>query len=269
MKRIKNTPNWVSFSKIWTGFTHKHHIYFLSSSLLCSQVALLVKTCLPIQETRDTDSIPGLGRSPGEGNSNPLQYSCLENSMDRGIWWATVHGVAKSWIWLKWLSTSLLAPNHELGKPWDTLSSVQFSHSVMSDSLQPHELQHTRPSCPSTTPRVHPNSCPSSRWCHPAISSSVVPFSSCPQSLPASESLPMSQLFAWGGQSIGVSALASVQPKNTLDWSPLEWIGWISLQSKGFSRAFYNTTVQKHQFLGAQLSSQSNFHIHTWLLEKP
>ena len=127
MRRIKNTPNWVSFSKIWTGFTHKHHIYFLSSSLLCSQVALLVKTCLPIQETRDTDSIPGLGRSPGEGNSNPLQYSCLENSMDRGIWWATVHGVAKSWIWLKWLSTSLLAPNHELGKPWDTLSSVQFS----------------------------------------------------------------------------------------------------------------------------------------------
>ena len=102
----------------------------------------------------------------------------------------------------------------------------------MSDSLRPHELQHARPPCPSPTPGVHPNSCPSSRWCHPAISSSVVPFSSCPQSLPASESFPMSQLFTWGGQSTGVSALASFLPKNTQDWSPLEWTGWISLQSK-------------------------------------
>ena len=108
--------------------------------------------------------------------------------------------------------------------------SVQFSHSVMSDSLRPHELQHARPPCPSPTPGVHSNSCPSSRWCHPAISSSVVPFSSWPQSLPASESFPMSQLFAWGSQTIGVSALASVLPKNTQDWSPLEWTGWISLQ---------------------------------------
>ena len=107
------------------------------------------------------------------------------------------------------------------------------------------------------------------RWCHPAISSSVVPFSSCPQSLSASGSFPMSQLFAWGGQSIGVSALASVLPMNTQDSSPLEWTGWISLQSKGVSRVFSNTTVQKHQFFGAQLSSQSNSHIHTWLLEKP
>ena len=105
----------------------------------------------------------------------------------------------------------------------------------MSDSLWPHELQHARPPCPSPTPGVHPNSCPSSWWCHPAISSSVIPFSSCPQSLPASESSPMSQLFAWGGQSIGVSALASFFPKNTQDWSPLEWTGWISLQSKGLS----------------------------------
>ena len=104
---------------------------------------------------------------------------------------------------------------------------------------------------------------------HPAISSSVIPFSSCPQSLPASESFPMSQLFTWGGQSIGVSALASVLPKNTQDWAPLEWTGWISLQSKGLSRVFSNTTVQKHQFFGAQLSSQSNSHIHTWPLEKP
>ena len=106
-------------------------------------------------------------------------------------------------------------------------------------------------------------------WCHPAISSSVVPFSSCPQSLPSSESFPMSQLFAWGGQSIAVSALASVLPKNTQDWSPLEWTGWISLQSKGLSRVFSNTTVQKHQFFSAQLSSQSNSHIHTWPQEKP
>ena len=126
-------------------------------------------------------------------------------------------------------------------------ASVQFSHSVVSNSLWPHELQHTRPPCPSPTPRVHSNSCPSSRWCHLAISSSVVPFS--PQSLPASESFPMSQLFAWGGQSIGVSALASVLPMNVQDWSPLEWTGWISLQSKGLSRVFSNTTVQKHQFL--------------------
>ena len=120
----------------------------------------------------------------------------------------------------------------------------------MSDSLQPHELQHTRPPCPSPTPRVHSNSCPSSWWCHPAISSSVVPFSSCPQSLPASGSFPMSQLFPWGGQSIGVSALASVLPMNTQGWSPLERTGWISSQSKGLSRVFSSTTVQKHQFFG-------------------
>ena len=131
------------------------------------------------------------------------------------------------------------------------LASVQFSRSVMSDSLRPHESQHARPPCPSPTPRVHSNSCPSSRWCHPAISSSVVPFSSCPQSLPASGSFPMSQFFASGGQSIGVSASA---PKNTQDWSPLGWTGWISLQLKGLSRVFSNTTVQKHQFFGAQLS---------------
>ena len=148
-------------------------------------------------------------------------------------------------------------------------SSVQFSHSVMSDSLRPHELQHTRPPCPSPTSVVHSNSCPSSQWCHPAILSSVIPFPSCPQFLPASESFPMSQLFAWGGQSTGASALASVFPMNTRDWSPLEWSGWISLQSKGLSRVFSNTTVQNHQFFGVQLSSQSNSHICTWLLEKP
>ena len=145
----------------------------------------------------------------------------------------------------------------------------QFSRSVMSDSLLPHELQHARPPCPSPTPRVYSNSCLSSRWCHPAISSSVVPFSFCPRSLPASGSFPVSQLLACGGQSIGVSASTSVRPMNTQDWSPLGWTGWISLQTKGLSRVFSNTTVQKHQFFGAQLSSQSNSHIHTWPLEKP
>ena len=147
-------------------------------------------------------------------------------------------------------------------------SSVQFSHSVVSNSLQPCESQHTRPPCPSPTPGVHSDSRPSSQWCHPAISSSVVPFSSCPQSLPASESFPMSQLFAWGGQSTGVSALASFLPMKSQGWSPSEWTGWISLQSKGLSRVFSNTTVQKHQFFGTQLASQSNSHIHTWPLEK-
>ena len=139
-------------------------------------------------------------------------------------------------------------------------SSVQFSRSGVSDSLRPHELQHTRPPCLSPTPRVHSNSCPSSRWCYPAISSSVIPFSSCPQSLPASKSFPISQLFAWGGQSIGVPALASFLPMNTQDWFPLKWTGWISLQAKGLSRVFSNTTVQTHQFFGAQFSSQFNSH---------
>ena len=148
-------------------------------------------------------------------------------------------------------------------------SSVQFSRSVVSNSLQPHESQQTRPPCPSQTPEVYSNSCPFSQWCHQAISSSVVPFSSCPQSLLASGSFPMSQLFTWGGQSIGVSASASVLPINIQDWFPLGWTGWISLQSKGLSRVFSNTTVQKHQFFGTQLSSQSSSHIHTWLLEKP
>ena len=147
--------------------------------------------------------------------------------------------------------------------------SVQFSHSVVSNSLRPHELQHVRPPCPSPAPRVHSNSRPLSQWCHPAISSSVVPFSSCPQSLPTSQSFPMSQLFTWGGQSTGVSALASFLPENTQGWSPSEWKGWISLQSKGPSRVFSNTTVQKHQFFSAQPSSQSNSRIPTWPLEKP
>ena len=148
-------------------------------------------------------------------------------------------------------------------------SSVQFSSvAQLFLTLQHHESQHARPPCPSSTPGVHSNARPSSWWCHPAISSSVIPFSSCPQPLPTSESFPMSQLFTWGGQSTGASALASFPPRNTQGWSPSEWTGWISLQSKGLSRIFSNTTVQKHLFFGAQPSSQSNSHIHTWPLEK-
>ena len=148
-------------------------------------------------------------------------------------------------------------------------SSVQFSHSVVSDSLWSYELQHARSPCPSPTPGVYPNSCPLSQWCHPTISSSIIPFSYHLQSFLASGYFQMSQLFASGGQSNGVSASTSVLPMNTQDWSPSEWTGWISLQSKGLSRVFSNTTVQKHQFFGAQLSSQSNSHIHTWPLERP
>ena len=133
-------------------------------------------------------------------------------------------------------------------------SSVQFSHSVVSNSLRSHRQQHARLARPSPTPGAYSNSCPLNRWCHPAISSSVIPFSFCLQSFPASGSFPMSQFFALGGQTIGVSASASVLPMNTQDWSPLGWTGWISLQSKGLSRIFSNTTVQKHQFFGAQLS---------------
>ena len=132
-------------------------------------------------------------------------------------------------------------PNKHMKRCSTSLSSVQFSHSVVSDSLRPHESQHARPPCPSPTPGVYLNSCPSSQWCHPGISSSVT--QSCPQSLPASGSFTMSQLLAWDGQSIGVSALASVLPMNIQDWFPLGWTGWLSLQSKGLSRVFSNSTV--------------------------
>ena len=149
------------------------------------------------------------------------------------------------------------------------LSSVQFSLSVISNYLWPHGLQHTRLSCPSPTPRAYSNSCPLSRWCHPTISSSVVPFSSHLQSFPASRSFPVSQFFTSGGQSFGVSASASVLPMNIQDWFPLGLTGLISLQSKGLSRVFSNTTVQRHQFFDTQLSLWTNSPIHTWLLEKP
>ena len=185
---------------------------------------------------------------------------------------SSVHGL-ENWTLLRWQHF----PNLPTDSTQPSQNSIcllrrnlQFSTVVQScPTLQPHESQHARPPCPSPSPGVHPNSCPLSLWRHPAISSSVVPFSSCPQPLPASGSFPMSQLFASGGQSTGVSALASVLTKNTKDWSPLEWTGWISLQSKGLSRVFSNITVQKHQLFGTQPSSQSNSHIHTWPQEKP
>jgi len=149
-------------------------------------------------------------------------------------------------------------PAGQLGLPglfWahrhPTVSSAQFSRSVVSDSLRPHGPQHSRPPCPSPTPKTYSTLCPLNQWCHPTISSSVIPFSSCLQFFPASGSFPMSQFFASGGQSIGVSASTSVLPKNTQDWSPLVWTGWISSQSKGLASVFSNTTVQKHQFFGA------------------
>ena len=148
-------------------------------------------------------------------------------------------------------------------------NSVQFSHSIVSNSLQPHGQQHIRLPCPSSSPRVCSNSCPLSQWCHPTISASVIPLSSHLQSFPISGSFQMSQFFASGGQGIEVSASTSVLPVNIQDWFPLGWTGWIYLQTRGLSRIFSNTTVQKHQVFSAQLSSQSNSHIHTWPLETP
>ena len=147
--------------------------------------------------------------------------------------------------------------------------SVQFSRSVMSNSLRHQGLKHARPPCPSPTPRACSNSCPLNRWCHPTISSSVIPFSSHLQSFPASGSFPMSQLFASGGQSIGVSVSVSVLPMNIQDWFPSGWTGWISLQTKGLSRVLSTARIQKHQFFSVQISLWSNSHIHTWLLEIP
>ena len=168
-----------------------------------------------------------------------------------------------------WISDAI-QPSHSLSPPsCPAIYGVQFTRSVMSESLQPHEPQHTRPPCPSPTPRVHPNSCALSQGCPPIISSCVIPVSFYPQSFPSWGSFQMSQLFSSGGESIGVSASTTVPPMNTQDWSPLGWTGWISLKSKGLSRVFSNTTVQKHQFSSSQPSSQSNSHTHTWLMEKP
>ena len=213
---------------------------------------------LGFQNTGDSRILEWVAMPSSKGSSWPRDQTCdpLEKGMathssilswkipmDRGAWWAIVHGVTKSWIQLS-------------NKHYATFqfSSVQSSCSVMSDSLWPHGLQHARPSCPSPTPRVYSNSCPLSWWCHPTISSFVVPFSSLLLSFPVSGSFPMSQFFASGGLSIGVSASTSVFPVNIQDWFPLGWTGWFSLQSKGDSRVFSNTTVQHHQFFGTQLS---------------
>ena len=188
-----------------------------------------------------------------------LKYDAVEvlHSICQQIW--------KTQQWPQDWKRSVFIPIPKKGNA----SSVQLSSSVVSNPLWPHEPQHARPPCPSPTPGVYPNSCPLSRCCHPTISSSVVPFSFSLQSFPASGSLQVSQFFASGGQSIGVSASASVPTMNTQDWSPLGWTGWISLQSKWLSTVFSSTTIQNHQFSGAQLSSKSRSHIHTWLLEKP
>ena len=166
------------------------------------------------------------------------------------------HTIDSLGFWVRILTKFKLRKSaSSAGGNWNIkISSVQFSRSVMSDSLRPHEQQHARPPCPSPTPGVYPNSCPLSQWCDPTISSSAIPFSSCLQSFPTSGSFQMSHLFASGGQSTGVSASTSVLPMNIQDWFPLGWTGWISLQSKGLSRVFSNTTVQKHQFFCAQLS---------------
>ena len=194
---------------------------------------------------------------PGEGYGYPLQYFCLKNSMERSL----VN--YSSWVTKSWTRLSILTLMFWLVS---LVSSVAQSCPILCDPVN-----RSTPGLPVhhqllqfTQTHVH------HQWCHPAISSSAIPeFSSCPQSLSASGSFPMSQLFAWGGKSIEVSASASVLPMNTQDWSSLGWTGWISLQSKGLSRLFSNTTVQKHQFFCAQLSSQTNSHIHTWPLETP
>ena len=189
---------------------------------------------------------------PGSSVHGVSQARILEQvaiSYSRGSSWFTVQTHVS---WVSCIDRWIL---HHCATQEAHVCSLQFSCSDVSNSLRPHESQHARPPCLSPTPRVHSDSRPSSQWCHPAISSSVVPFSSCPQSLPASQSFPMSQLFAWGGQSTGVSALAIFLLKKSQGWSPLEWTGWITLQSKGLSRVFSNTTVQTHQFLGTWPSS--------------
>ena len=194
---------------------------------------------------------PTRGLNPGLTHCRKILYQLSHKGRPKILEWVAYPFCSRSSWPRNWTRVSCTAGG--FFSNWAT-SSIQFSHSVVSDSLQPHELQHDRPPRPSPTAGVHPNPCSLSWWCHPTISSSVVPFSSCPQSFPASGSFQMSQLFASGGQSIGVSASARLLPMNIQDWYPLGWTGWISLQSKGLSRVFSNTTVQKHQFFSAQLS---------------
>ena len=215
---------------------------YQASSRACAVLCLVAQSCPTLCDSIDySPSSSSVHRdSPGKNTRVSchalLQGICLTQGSNPGLPHCRL----------------IFLPADLPGKPPQEHSSVQFSHSVMSDALRPYGLQHTRLPCPSPTPRVYSNSCPLSWWCHPTISSSVVPFS-CLQSFPASGSYQMSQLFASGGQNIGLSASTSVLPMNTQDWFPLGWTGWISLQSKGLSRVFFNTTVQKHQFFGAQL----------------
>ena len=210
------------------------------------------------------------------GPQIPLISTLLMDHMDRKRvkWWAESSAKLRAGAicFLLILVLPQVKPKIIISPRWvpctEHFSSVHFRSSVMSDSLWPLALQHARPPCLSPTQGVYSNACPLSRWWHQTISSSIIPFCSCLQSFPASGSFQMIQFFTSSGQSTGVSASTSVLPMNTQDWSPLGRTGWISLQSKGLSRVFSNTTVQKHQFFGAQLSSQSNSHIHTWLLEK-
>ena len=213
---------------------------------------------------------------PGKIEGSRREYRGWDDWMASPTWWTWVWVWSGSWWWTGKPGVLQSMGSQRVGHDWatelncesmiilelkireegsvDCLSSVQLSHSVICDSLRPHGLQHARLPCPPPTPRAYSNSCPSSQWCHPTISSSVIPFSSHLQSFPASGSFPVSHFFASGGQSIGVSASVSFLPMNIQDWFPLEWTGWISLQSKGLSRVFANTTVQKHQFFGAQFS---------------
>ena len=236
----------------WLDEDHPYSHYCPSPLLMGFSHGAGVKSLLAkAGDIRDMGLISGLGRSSGGDNGNTLQYSCLGNPMDRGAWQATDMGLQRvRHNWSNLACTHATVKNillcylnkiHTQDNTCDfryclslligtsTNKVSQFSRSIISDSLRPHGLQHARPPCPSPTPGIYSNSCPLSQWCHPAISSSVVPFSSCLQSFPASGSFQMSQLFASGGESIGVSASASVLPVNIQDWFPLGWIGWISL----------------------------------------
>ena len=236
----------------------------LMLKLKCQYFGHLIQRADSFEKALTLGKIEGRRRRDHRGRDGWMisLTQCTWVWVNSGSWWWTGRsGMLQSMVSQRvrqdWVSEQQVAPVQRT-------PSVQFSRSVMSDSLQ-----HTRPPCPSPTSRAYSNSCPLSRWCHSTISSTVISFSSCPQSFPASGSFPVSQLFVSGGQSIGVSASTSVFPMNTQDWFPLGLTGLIFLQSKGLSRVFSNTTVQKHQFFGVQLSLYSNSHIHTWLLKKP
>ena len=226
------------FTTPWTA-AHQASLSFTTSSSLLKTYVCWVNDVIQLSCPLWSPSLPALN---------------LSQDQSLFQWISSLHQVAKV------LELQLQHQSFQ--------ESVQFSHSVVSDSLRPHGLQHARLPCPSPTPGPCSNSCPSSWWCHSTISSFVIPFSSCLQFFPVSRFFLMTQFFTSSGLSIGISALASVLPMNIQDWFPLGWTGWISLQSKGLLRVFSNTTVQKNQFFSAQLSLWSNSHIHTWLLEK-